>query len=161
MTKKRQSDIMLLKEPFRFLVAEMIHGIVSADLPFVVFETFRSEARQKHLKARGVTRAGPGQSPHEYGLAVDFILDLSHPFWDDKPDRPEAVDGGGAAWDTGTKHGKVERPSVYGAWLALEQQALRVQHVDWGGRWKSSRYAPLGWDCPHFELRGWKSFKAS
>lgn len=40
---------------------------------FEVFETFRSPARQIRLKREGTSKAGPWQSAHQFGLAVDFV----------------------------------------------------------------------------------------
>lgn len=41
---------------------------------FRVFETYRSPTRQQELRAKGnVTKAGPFESAHQFGLAVDFI----------------------------------------------------------------------------------------
>ena len=36
------------------------------------FEGFRSIDRQRHLLSEGTTKAGPWESAHQYGLAVDF-----------------------------------------------------------------------------------------
>lgn len=40
---------------------------------FEIFETFRSPARQIRLKREGTSKAGPWQSAHQFGLAVDFV----------------------------------------------------------------------------------------
>lgn len=40
---------------------------------FRPFETYRSPVRQLELLARKTTKAGPWQSAHQYGLAVDFV----------------------------------------------------------------------------------------
>ena len=37
------------------------------------FEGFRSIDRQRHLLAEGTTKAGPWESAHQFGLAVDFV----------------------------------------------------------------------------------------
>ena len=44
---------------------------------FEIFETFREPRRQAHLLKKGVTKAGAFQSPHQFGLAVDFVPYLS------------------------------------------------------------------------------------
>lgn len=46
---------------------------------FKPFESFRGPLRQAHLLAKGTTKAGPWQSPHNYGLAVDFVPFIPHP----------------------------------------------------------------------------------
>ena len=38
------------------------------------FEGFRSLDRQRHLLAEGTTKAGPWESAHQFGFAVDFEL---------------------------------------------------------------------------------------
>ena len=40
---------------------------------FEVFETFRSPIRQADLLAKKTTKAGPFESAHQFGLAVDFV----------------------------------------------------------------------------------------
>lgn len=40
---------------------------------FKVFETYRTPFRQAHLLTQRVTKAGPWQSPHQFGLAADFV----------------------------------------------------------------------------------------
>lgn len=40
---------------------------------YKVFETFRDPWRQKDLLAKGTTKAGPYQSAHQLGLAIDFV----------------------------------------------------------------------------------------
>ena len=38
-----------------------------------VFETYRSPAAQDEAYARGNSRARGGQSPHQFGMAVDYV----------------------------------------------------------------------------------------
>lgn len=40
---------------------------------FLPFETYRTPMRQAELLGMKTTKAGPMQSPHQYGLAVDFV----------------------------------------------------------------------------------------
>jgi hypothetical protein len=40
---------------------------------FKPFESFRGPLRQAHVLATGASKARPWQSPHNYGLAVDFV----------------------------------------------------------------------------------------
>lgn len=51
---------------------------------FEVFETLRLATRQNHLVKKGVSKAGPWQSAHQFGLAADFV---------------PLVDGHGWSWD--------------------------------------------------------------
>lgn len=58
------------------------------------FEGFRSLERQLEMLGKGVSKARPWQSPHQYGLAVDYVCtrmegnklvchwpDADHPDW--------------------------------------------------------------------------------
>lgn len=92
-------------------IARLMEAIRDEKLPFVVFETDRGHARQLSYWAKGrlftgsplnkdswwvndlgrkVTNAFAGESPHEWGAAADFILDLPdvHP-WDPNHVFPE------------------------------------------------------------------------
>jgi len=44
---------------------------------FEIFETFRDPVRQGSMLAQGTSKAGPFQSSHQLGLAVDFVPHLS------------------------------------------------------------------------------------
>ena len=44
---------------------------------FEIFETFRDPKRQADLIKRKVSKAGPWQSAHQFGLAVDLVPYLS------------------------------------------------------------------------------------
>lgn len=91
--------------------------------PFYAFEFVRSDERQRTLKARGVSRAGPGQSPHNHGCAVDLIhltrlWDLTEKEW--------AVIG------------------VIGKEVARKAKIPIV----WGGDW--GFYDPAHWELEHW-----------
>lgn len=77
----RYSGLNLLYPPFRAQLLRALDEAKCAGIPFQVFETFRSRARQKHLYDKGRTTAGPrvtnakpGQSFHQYGIAADLVL---------------------------------------------------------------------------------------
>lgn len=42
-------------------------------LGFRVFETYRTDDEQLRVFNLGTSKARPGESPHQYGLAVDFV----------------------------------------------------------------------------------------
>ena len=44
---------------------------------FEIFETFRTPMRQRDLFKKGASEAGPFQSAHQFGLAVDFVPHIS------------------------------------------------------------------------------------
>lgn len=72
MTTSRRSDLGALhpiaRDAFERLAAEL-----EATTIFRVFETYRSPEDQQKALARGVSKAKPWQSAHQYGLAVDFV----------------------------------------------------------------------------------------
>lgn len=68
--------------PFANLITGFEAQLQQANLPFYLFEGVRTHERQAELYAQGrtapgpvVTKAQPGQSWHQYGLACDFVLD--------------------------------------------------------------------------------------
>lgn len=88
---------------------------------------------------RKVTNAKPGQSIHNYGLAVDICM---------------IIDGKAASWDT-VKDWDNDR-------IADWYECVKIfakNGWDWGGNWKNFR------DLPHFErrfiIRNGKQVKAS
>lgn len=53
---------------------------------FQMYEGFRTVQRQAHLISVGTTKAGPWQSAHQYGLAVDFVpIHAGRWTWDGVP----------------------------------------------------------------------------
>lgn len=70
-----------LHPTFRAKAERLIAKLSAEQIPFRLFEGFRSPARQRMLYAKGrtapgkrVTRARPWQSFHQYGVAGDFVL---------------------------------------------------------------------------------------
>ena len=50
------------------------HETGKTETAFGIFETYRSPERQDYLfRVRKTTKARPWQSPHQYGLAADFV----------------------------------------------------------------------------------------
>ena len=89
----RQHLMELLSPPFRVKAFQLKQDLSEQGLPFAVWETVRHPMRQAYYFTRGreyrhgkgwvvvrpdeiVTKAAPCQSPHEYGQAVDFVLDI-------------------------------------------------------------------------------------
>lgn len=135
---KRNKNIDSLQAPFRSKISSLICLIDKEGLPFIIFETLRSNERQEKLKATGASKAGAGQSPHNYGLACDFVLDtkkikVRERMWNGKmyPD----------AWD-------YETPEAKAAYDRFGELAESIG-LEWGGRWKFL-------DVPHVQLSGWK-----
>lgn len=148
-----------LREPFRARVRLLLERLERDGLPFIVFEARRTFTRQQSLYEKGrtldngvwrirdrkqvVTNALPGEGPHNWGLAVDLVLDTESPWWGGaRPTGP---------WDTGKDPaGRPLRPIVILAWEKYGR-AVREAGLRWGGDW--------GWDLPHAEMLEWRSYR--
>lgn len=144
-----------LSEPFRAKARLLTEKVGTSGLPLRLFEGVRTFARQQDLYAKGrkrdakgvwritepskvVTKAVPGQGAHNWGYAVDFVLDPESEWW-------------GACriagpWDVGDAKNPLPK-------LAWEKYGRLVREcgLRWGGDW--------GWDMPHAELPGWREFR--
>lgn len=144
--KSVDKDVTKLHPLFLPLWEKVQDSIIKHDLPFVIFEAYRSPERQTYLFDGGRSKLKGRQGAHTHGMAVDIILD---------------VDGftdlsGFSPWETGVKGNQVVFPDVLAAWLYLGR-ILHLDHPDirWGGDWRKGRNIPLGWDPFHLELDGW------
>ena len=155
----RQDDTGLLREPFRARADSLVAAIQREGLPFRVFETLRSNARQAQLYAQGrrwdqgaglwsivdktkvVTWARPGASPHAWGLAMDCVLIPNHPWFEGEP-QPTGP------WDAGSE----DRLAVRLAWQRYGRAAAACELV-WGGNWTEKQ------DLPHVELPRWQALR--
>ncbi len=87
---KRDGDISRLHPAIRDKVAAIQKQLQDENIPFKVFEAFRTPERQAQLfvKRPKVTWVGPWGSIHQYGLAVDFVLNINGKWsWDDSGDN--------------------------------------------------------------------------
>ncbi|WP_377190530.1 glycosyl hydrolase 108 family protein [Ruegeria meonggei] len=80
-SRKRENDISNMHPAVRENVLAIQAQLKKENIPFEVFEAFRTPERQADLYAQGrtkpgtkVTWVGPWHSIHQYGLAVDFVL---------------------------------------------------------------------------------------
>tara|TARA_R110000751_G_scaffold265397_1_gene364497 strand:- start:27130 stop:27612 length:483 start_codon:yes stop_codon:yes gene_type:complete len=149
-------EISGLREPFKSAARYLLWIIKKEELPFIVFETLRDEATQESYFKRGVTKARFGESPHNYGYAMDVVLDV-------KKIKTRKREWKGRnfpdAWDD-------ETPDCVEAWFLLGGYVEDLQ-LTWGGTWMSKvpkirtlsdgTKIRLGWDLPHIELTGWRS----
>lgn len=109
-------------------------------IPMYAFEFYRDKARQTLLRQRGVSKAGPGQSPHNWGLAVDFI-------------HYERL------WNLTNKEWE-----VIGA-IGKEVARKMNLKVRWGGDWDSDGIPVYRdktehfWDPAHWEIENWKEYR--
>ena len=80
-TKKRIDDIMLLEPITRKLVDSIITDARAHGVEFMVFETFRSQARQQLLFQQGATKLQK-VGVHNFGLACDIVKSINgDPSW--------------------------------------------------------------------------------
>lgn len=155
------NDTDLLAPPFQAKALHLIAIIERDGLPFTVFETRRSFSRSAALFMQGrenhdgltvkvgptVTNARAGESSHNYGLAMDCILDPKSKWWD--PGH-----GATGGWDLGLERGVLVRPQVKLAW-ELYGRAAKAADLEWGGAWPTFR------DWPHVQLYQWVKFRPS
>jgi peptidoglycan LD-endopeptidase CwlK len=82
----RDMDRTKLHPDMRDRLEQVLAALRDRDVPMRLFEAYRSPERQAHLFAKGrdaagnvvgkvVTRARPWHSYHQYGLAVDLVID--------------------------------------------------------------------------------------
>jgi len=150
-----QRSINKLKPPFMHAAIWLVHLIEENELPLKVYETLRSDALQQKYFDRGVTRARPGQSAHNHGFAVDFILDTDKISVRRRGWRGRMYPD---AWDD-------ESPNAVEVWSRFGE-LVRGLDLTWGGDWIAKNAKPktmsdgssiiLGWDLPHVEIRGWR-----
>lgn len=78
---KRVSDINLLEPKTRALVQQIVAESTAAGQPLIVYETYRSQARQKVLFDKGASKLET-VGVHHYGLACDIVKDIGgDPSW--------------------------------------------------------------------------------
>lgn len=144
---KRTNDIGAIHPLFIPTARAILADIVALGLPFKVFETHRSAERQAKVLKDGKSKAGPGQSPHNYGLAMDLVLDSDKIKVKSKEWRGKLYPW---AWDN-------ETPECVRAWFALGEVA-RKHGATWGGDWSPRDESGLGWDYAHIEFTDWRNF---
>ena len=80
-TKKLVADIELLEPTMREAVQGIIADAAAHGIKLMVFETFRSQARQTELFNQGATKL-KSVGVHHYGLACDLVKDIhGQPSW--------------------------------------------------------------------------------
>lgn len=156
------ADLDTLAEPFLTRAYRLAAIIDREGLPFVLFEARRTCTKQQSYFMQGrkvvagitvvadrtkiITKARPGHSAHNFGCAVDFVLDTdpNHPFWHGDS-RPTGM------WDTGLEKGRYVRPACRLAWERYGR-AVKEADLEWGGAWKFR-------DMPHAQLFGWEKHR--
>lgn len=120
-------DLSLLHPIMRLAAEEVVRQLNQEDIPFAVFEAFRSPSRQAYLFAQGrsrpgsiITKAQPWESYHQYGLSADFVLTI---------DGQWSWEGEGGWWerlvDVGKEYGleplSFEKPHLQIAGLNIHE----------------------------------------
>ncbi|WP_195822667.1 M15 family metallopeptidase [Roseobacter sp. MH60115] len=93
----------------------------------------RDAATQRAIYRRGNSKAPPGSSPHNYGLAVDIVHSLYHWELDDDPQMAER---------------KWRLIGVIGKEVARKANIP----IEWGGDWSF-------WDPAHWQLKDWRKIR--
>lgn len=106
-------------------VRKLTRELNKQKLPFYIHSTWRTHAEQLALLKRGVTRAGPGDSPHNFGCALDLVHVHRH-------------------WDISRKEW-----AMIGAIGREVARKANVQ-VMWGGDWNF--YDPAHWELKRWKL---------
>ncbi len=149
MTTARRTDLDGLQEPFKSGIVWLEHLLELQGVHMVRFETVRTAERQNMLFKRGNTKARAGKSAHQFGYAVDYVLDTdeidtAQRLWKDKMVS--------YAWDTDTAEAKR-------TWLKFGRIVRRMGFI-WGGDYGvSSGSGLIGWDFPHVEFPDWQARK--
>lgn len=121
----RRVDLESLHPLMREAVDRLLDQFQSEDLPFRVFEAYRSPVRQDWLYQQGRTRSGTKvtyaqawTSYHQYGLAADFVLWTKNAW----------------SWNTlGVDKARWERLHALGKTLGLEPLSFETPHLQVAG----------------------------
>jgi peptidoglycan L-alanyl-D-glutamate endopeptidase CwlK len=111
---------------------EWLQAVRKAGIPAVIICGTRTFAEQADIYAQGrtkpgsiVTKAAPGDSMHNYGVAIDFVV-----------------------FDGVDAHGGTGQPKWDSPLMAKAGQIALEMGLDWGGAWKTFK------DTPHIQLPG-------
>jgi len=173
---KRIDGLGFLYPPFAQLVADLMLAIRQHQMPFIVYETYRTPARQQQLTSLGLSKIRhPLQDKHVHGLAVDFLIDyravrtlkknkLSRLTESDLSKKTnEYSDDDGAVYNLGVNviptptsptRTKVQDQVVLDFWKNLGKLIERqFPDLVWGGKFNMQSGQLIGTDPPHVEYR--------
>lgn len=155
---QRQSDPMLMRAHARAHMQGMMAVAAQHGLPFVVYETGRTNTRQRWLYAYGRTRQKDKgiitnikeDGPHGSGCAWDVVIDWNAVAWSERK---------GYGWQLGLSHDRkrLEDRRTFRFWWALGRvwKDGFSECIEWGGTWAKAGEL-IGWDPGHFEMRDWR-----
>ena len=120
-------DILLFEK--RFVSAMKAIGI-----PMFAHCVMRTNEEQQRLYNKGVSKALPGLSPHQHGLAVDIIHST-------------------LAWNLPKPPGDTSAKKCWELIGVMGKEVAQANSIDieWGGDWKF-------WDPAHWQIRNWQDF---
>jgi peptidoglycan L-alanyl-D-glutamate endopeptidase CwlK len=129
-----------VRDEVRKIIEEINTKVLTGQAKVRLAQGTRTWAEQNELYAKGRTTPGPkvtnakaGQSIHNYGLAVDFVL---------------IINGTQASWDTKKDFDKDQQSD----WMEVVQ-VFKKYGWSWGGDWRTFK------DMPHFEKTFGKSLR--
>lgn len=137
------NDISLLHPKFARAVKRLSEYLIDAHETrrtksrFEIFETYRDPVRQADLLRKGVSKAGPFESAHQCGLAVDFVPYLS----------AEEAEAWSLTMGERVLPGWNWHPSHDYRFLATAAETFKL-------------CVPISWDPCHVEHPNWRKFRA-
>lgn len=123
-------------QAFQRLEQELLRGVLAGEVSvwFRPFEGYRPPDRQLAVYNAGKSKARPFQSPHQYGLAVDFVPYIPK----ENLTRDTNFDRVSGSWSWDDKH----------PWDYLDRVATQC-----------GLSRPISWDRPHIEHPLWARVK--
>ncbi len=139
---ERHNDLDSLVPIFRHAIEWLEFRMAEEGLHFVRWETGRHNIRQALLFHRGTTKAKPGDSPHNHGLAADYVLDTNKVGVRSR----EWPKGSGKsypdAWD-------YHSPNAADQWRRFGELVKSIG-LEWGGDFQTI------YDPPHVQMPHWR-----
>jgi hypothetical protein len=173
---KRIDGIGFLYPPFAQVIADLMLVMRQHQMPFIIYETYRTPERQQKLTSLGLSKIRhPLEDKHVHGLAVDFLIDyravrslkknklskLTESDLDKKSDQYS--DDYGAVYNLGVNaiptptnapRTKVQDQVVLDFWNNLGKLIDRqFPDLVWGGKFNMEGEQLIGTDPPHIEYR--------
>jgi hypothetical protein len=172
---KRYAGYAFLYPEFSDEILELVTMIRQEQLPFFLYETYRTPQRQKNLYARGYSKySDPLKNPHVNGLAVDFLLNKSiiTKLSNDSRDMSKIVNDSIKDMNSGNKRNEVynigtnlhpsrglmertivQDKNVLNAWLKLGHMIdTKFPKLRWGGNKNKKPGQLIGSDPPQIEF---------
>jgi len=95
--------------PFKEAIVWLEYRLKESNIHMMRWETTRAPERQQYLFEKKSSRAKPWTSPHQYGCAVDYVLDcdkveVARRVWKSPNTRQAGLEWGGD-WNPPNEHG--------------------------------------------------------